>query len=118
MSRKGIEVNQIVAIDENGGIGIDGDIPWKLSKDWEHFLRLTTKPKVKSDCSLDDNTFYLLTVILYLLAFSISFWSFDRLTSSLSCAGYLEDYLLRNMLNLMHCLTLWRRNAGLQSYAL
>ena len=42
-----ITINQIVAIDENGGIGIDGDIPWSLSKDWEHFLRLTTKPQVK-----------------------------------------------------------------------
>ena len=41
-----ITINQIVAIDENGGIGIDGDIPWRLSKDWEHFLRLTTKPQI------------------------------------------------------------------------
>ena len=41
-----ITINQIVAIDENGGIGINGDIPWSLSKDWEHFLRLTTKPQV------------------------------------------------------------------------
>ena len=41
-----ITINQIVAIDENGGIGIDGDIPWHLSKDWEHFLRLTTKPQI------------------------------------------------------------------------
>ena len=65
MSGKGIEVNQIVAIDENGGIGIDGDIPWKLSKDWEHFLRLTAKPKVKSDCPLYYNTFYLSLLYQY-----------------------------------------------------
>ena len=46
MSGSGISINQIVAIDENGGIGINGNIPWNLSKDWEHFLRLTTKVQV------------------------------------------------------------------------
>ena len=46
MCGKDITINQIVAIDENGGIGINGDIPWSLPKDWEHFLRLTTKPQV------------------------------------------------------------------------
>ena len=46
MPGKVISINQIVAIDENGGIGINGNIPWNLSKDWGHFLRLTTKVQV------------------------------------------------------------------------
>ena len=49
MSGSGISLNQIVAVDENGGIGINGNIPWNLSKDWEHFLRLTTKVQVNAD---------------------------------------------------------------------
>ena len=43
-----IPVHQIVALDEENGIGIGGNLPWKLTKDWNHFLRMTTKVKVFS----------------------------------------------------------------------
>ena len=41
-----IPVHQIVAMDEENGIGIGGNLPWNLPKDWNHFLRMTTKIKV------------------------------------------------------------------------
>ncbi len=41
-----IPIHQIVAIDENGGIGLGGNLAWNLQRDWEHFLRMTTKVKV------------------------------------------------------------------------
>ena len=37
------QVNLVVAVDQNGGIGKDGGLPWSLSRDWEHFLRLATR---------------------------------------------------------------------------
>ena len=43
-----IPVHQIVAMDEENGIGIGGNLPWNLPKDWNHFLRMTTKVKVFS----------------------------------------------------------------------
>ena len=55
MSEINISINQIVAIDENGGIGINGNIPWSLPKDWEHFLRLTTAPQVNEDKLYEKN---------------------------------------------------------------
>ena len=36
-------IDLIVAVDNAGGIGLRGDIPWRLQKEWEHFLRLTTR---------------------------------------------------------------------------
>ena len=41
-----IPVHQIVAMDEENGIGIGENLPWNLPKDWNHFLRMTTKIKV------------------------------------------------------------------------
>ena len=41
-----IPVHQIVAMDEESGIGIGENLPWNLPKDWNHFLRMTTKVKV------------------------------------------------------------------------
>ena len=43
-----IPVHQIVAMDEENGIGIGANLPWNLPKDWNHFLRMTTKVKVFS----------------------------------------------------------------------
>ena len=33
-----VPIHQIVCIDKNGGIGKNGDLPWKLEEDWKHFL--------------------------------------------------------------------------------
>jgi len=34
-------VSLIVAMDEEGGIGVDNDLPWHLSQDLKHFKRIT-----------------------------------------------------------------------------
>ena len=36
-------IDIIVAVDNAGGIGLRGDIPWRLEKEWQHFLRLVTR---------------------------------------------------------------------------
>ena len=46
MATESIPIHQIVALDEEGGIGLGETLPWNLSKDWENFLRITTKTKV------------------------------------------------------------------------
>ena len=46
MTNEDIPIHQIVAIDEDGGIGVGEELPWRLSKDWESFLHITTKTKV------------------------------------------------------------------------
>lgn len=52
MTSEEVPIHQIVCIDEAGGIGKNGDLPWKIQKDWQHFLQHslrildTSKPKV------------------------------------------------------------------------
>ena len=36
-------VNIIVAVDNQGGIGLDDGLPWSLEKEWKHFLKLATR---------------------------------------------------------------------------
>ena len=38
-----VPIHQIVCIDEKGGIGKNGDLPWKIQKDWQHFLQLSLR---------------------------------------------------------------------------
>ncbi len=38
-----IPIHQVVCIDSIGGIGKNGDLPWKINSDWEHFLSLSTE---------------------------------------------------------------------------
>ncbi|XP_053694413.1 dihydrofolate reductase [Sabethes cyaneus] len=37
------KINLIAAVCENGGIGIKGDLPWKLKKELKYFSRVTKK---------------------------------------------------------------------------
>ena len=52
MTSEEVPIHQIVCIDEAGGIGKNGNLPWKIEKDWQHFLQHslrildTSKPKV------------------------------------------------------------------------
>ncbi|XP_055540298.1 dihydrofolate reductase [Wyeomyia smithii] len=39
------KINLIVAVCENGGIGIKGDLPWMLKKELKYFSRMTKKVK-------------------------------------------------------------------------
>ena len=39
-----IPIHQIFASDEDGGIGLNGGLPWNIPGDWEHFLRVATAP--------------------------------------------------------------------------
>ena len=32
-----------VAIDAEGGIGLNDELPWKLDKEWRHFLKISTR---------------------------------------------------------------------------
>ena len=36
-------INLVAAVEQGGGIGKDGGLPWNLSKDWDHFLKLATR---------------------------------------------------------------------------
>tara|TARA_R110000868_G_scaffold411617_1_gene706278 strand:- start:362839 stop:363375 length:537 start_codon:yes stop_codon:yes gene_type:complete len=40
-TRKHVEIGLIVACSENGVIGVDGDLPWRLPEDLKHFMRST-----------------------------------------------------------------------------
>jgi len=42
MSKK-VQLNCIAAACEDGGIGVNGDLPWKLKKEMAHFNRLTRR---------------------------------------------------------------------------
>ena len=36
-------IDIVVATDKVGGIGLGGDLPWRLEKEWQHFLKLVTR---------------------------------------------------------------------------
>ena len=38
-----VPINLIVCIDQKGGIGQNGDLPWKIEQDWQHFLSLSLR---------------------------------------------------------------------------
>lgn len=38
-----VEINLVAAVEQSGGIGKDGGLPWHLPSDWNHFLRLATR---------------------------------------------------------------------------
>ncbi|XKL65200.1 hypothetical protein PGB90_005286 [Kerria lacca] len=38
-------INLIAAVSENNGIGIKGNLPWKLKKETEYYIRMTTQTK-------------------------------------------------------------------------
>ena len=38
-----LEINLVAAVEQSGGIGKDGGLPWNLPSDWNHFLRLATR---------------------------------------------------------------------------
>ena len=38
-----LEINLVAAVEQSGGIGKDGGLPWNLPSDWKHFLRLATR---------------------------------------------------------------------------
>ena len=42
-----LAIHQIVCIDKQGGIGKNGDLPWKLEDDWQHFLTLSLRKLVR-----------------------------------------------------------------------
>ena len=42
-----IPIHQIVCIDKNGGIGKDGNLPWKLEDDWQHFITHSLRQLVR-----------------------------------------------------------------------
>ena len=43
---KHIPIHQIVCVDKNGGIGKNGDLPWKIEGDWQYFLNKTLEIQV------------------------------------------------------------------------
>ena len=87
-----IRVHQIVAMDEQNGIGIGENLPWNLPKDWDHFLRMTTKVKV---FSLKKNIY---TGILYyeLRDISTIFHCLYRMMSIPMLVGFSVEYHWRN----------------------
>ena len=45
-----MKINQIVAIDEEFGIGqskLEGKLPWNLKEEFQHFLSTATKTEVR-----------------------------------------------------------------------
>ena len=40
------QIHQIVCIDQNGGIGKNGKLPWKIEKDWSYFLNKSLRIQV------------------------------------------------------------------------
>ena len=70
---KHIPIHQIVCVDKNGGIGKNGDLPWKIEGDWQYFLNKTLEIQVTVQ--------YTLTLLLgptYIKLFVIVFVSLRR----------------------------------------
>ena len=36
-------VDLVVAVDQEGGLGLAGELPWRLQAEWQHFLSLVTR---------------------------------------------------------------------------
>ena len=41
-------IHQIVCVDQNGGIGKGGKLPWKIEKDWKYFLNTSLRIQVNN----------------------------------------------------------------------
>lgn len=107
-----ISIHQIVAIDENGGIGLNGDLPWKLQKDWQHFLRMTTKVKVDySKKSLPNNRWSCSLSFKQITIIKKYFHVSHRAIDIPMFVGYLEGHHLKSMLNKVLSLILLRKRA-------
>ena len=48
LDKMSIPIHQIVCIDKNGGIGKNGNLPWKLEDDWQHFITHSLRQLVRS----------------------------------------------------------------------
>ena len=47
-----VEINLVAAVEQSGGIGKDGGLPWNLPSDWNHFLRLATRSILQPSVAL------------------------------------------------------------------
>jgi len=36
-------VHMIAAVEKNGGIGLNGALPWRIEEDWRYFLNHVTR---------------------------------------------------------------------------
>ena len=36
-------INLLVAVEQSGGMGREGGLPWSLAREWQHFLALATR---------------------------------------------------------------------------
>ena len=47
--------NVILATDQTGGFGLDGQLPWNLEKDHEYFKSITKTHSILPEINLADN---------------------------------------------------------------
>ena len=88
-----IPVHQIVAMDVESGIGIGENLPWNLPKDWNHFLRMTTKVKV---FPLKQKHIFTLFQYYELRDISTIFDCLYRMMNMPMLVGFSVEYHLRN----------------------
>ena len=36
-------IHLLVAVEQRGGMGMEGGLPWSLAREWQHFLGLSTR---------------------------------------------------------------------------
>lgn len=36
-------IHMIAAVEKNGGIGLNGTLPWRIEEDWRYFLNHVTR---------------------------------------------------------------------------